>query len=141
MFVLDTNTVIYFFKGKGGVSDRLLATSPAEVALPSVVLYELETGIAKSSQPSRRRAQLGALVAASRVLPFGLAEAQAAAAVRAALEVAGTPIGPLDNLIAGTAVAHRGVLVTRNIREFGRIAGLTVENWYATDDDRGRNDK
>ncbi len=134
MFVLDTNTVIYFFKGKGGIPERLLATSPSEVALPTVVLYELETGIAKSSQASRRRAQLETLVAASRVLPFGQDEARAAATIRAALEVAGTPIGRLDNLIAGTAAAHRGVLGTRNTSEFGRIAGLTVENWYIDND-------
>jgi tRNA(fMet)-specific endonuclease VapC len=133
MFVLDTNTVIYFFKGKGGVPERLLATSPSEVALPTVVLYELETGIAKSSQTTRRRGQLDALVAASRVLPFGLEEARAAAAIRAAMEVAGIPIGPLDNLIAGTAMAQGAVLVTRNTSEFGRIAGLVVENWYTED--------
>lgn len=134
MFVLDTNTVIYFFKGMGGVSERLLSTPPDEVALPTVVLYELETGIAKSSEPSRRRRQLASLVAASRVLPFGRSEARAAASLRAALELAGSPIGPLDNLIAGTALAHRGVLVTRNTREFGRVDGLAVVNWYSDND-------
>lgn len=58
-------------------------------------------------------------------------EAKAAAALRARLELEGTPIGPMDTLIAGTALAHRGVLVTRNVREFGRVAGLSVEDWYA----------
>ena len=53
----------------------------------------------------------------------------AAAGVRARLETEGTPMGPMDILIAGTALAHRGVLVTRNVREFGR-AGLAVENGY-----------
>jgi tRNA(fMet)-specific endonuclease VapC len=130
MFVLDTNTIIYFFKGMGGVADRLLSTAPTEVALPTVVLYELETGIAKSEAPNRRRHQLNALIAASRILPFGLQEARAAASIRADLEIAGTPIGPLDNLIAGTALAHNGVLVTRNTREFGRVAGLDVVDWY-----------
>lgn len=134
MFVLDTNTVIYFFKGMGGVSERLLSTPPGEVALPAVVLYELETGIAKSSAPGRRRHQLDLLVAASRVLPFGQSEARAAAAIRAALELAGSPIGPLDNLIAGTTVAHRGVLVTRNTRELERVDGLAVVNWYLEED-------
>ena len=49
---------------------------------------------------------------------------------RARLEGLGTPIGPLDTLIAGTALAHRAVLVSRNIREFGRVAGLEVVDWY-----------
>ncbi len=130
MYVLDTNTVIYFFKGMGNVVERLLETPPSEVAVPAVVVYELETGIAKSAAPVRRREQLAAFLGAARVLPFGAAEARAAADIRARLEAAGTPIGPLDNLIAGTAVARGGVLVTRNVREFGRIEGLSVEDWY-----------
>jgi len=131
MYVLDTNTLIDFFRGDGRVAERLLATSPADVALPAVVVYELETGIAKSSDAAKRRSQLDQLLQVVAVLPFGLEEAKAAAALRAQLEVAGTPIGPMDTLSAGTAVAHRGVLVTRNVREFGRVAGLAVEDWYA----------
>jgi tRNA(fMet)-specific endonuclease VapC len=131
MYVLDTNTLIYFFRGDGRVAERLLATSPADIAVPAVVVFELETGIAKSSDSAKRRGQLDQLLQVVAVLPFGMEEAKAAAALRAQLEVAWTPIGPMDTLIAGTALAHRGVLVTRNVREFGRVAGLAVEDWYA----------
>ena len=58
MYVLDTNTLIYFFKGEGGVSKRLLSTPPASIGVPTLVVYELETGIAKSTDPAERRAQL-----------------------------------------------------------------------------------
>lgn len=121
---------MYFFRGEGQAAERLFAHSPAAIALPAVVLYELETGLAKSSDPARRRRQVEALVREVRVLPFGIEEARAAACVRAALEFAGTPIGPLDTLIAGTAVAHGAVVVTRNTREFGRVDGLRVDDWY-----------
>ena len=131
MYVLDTNTLIYFFRGDGRVGERLLSASPTEVAVPSVVLYELETGIAKSTDPEKRRGQLDQLLEVVATLPFGVEEAKAAAGLRAQLEREGTPIGPLDSLIAGTAVVHRGVLVTRNVREFGRVPGLQVEDWYA----------
>lgn len=94
MFVLDTNTLIYFFKGMGGVSKRLLATPPSEIAVPTIVLYELEVGIAKSSSPSKRRAQLDVIT------------------------------GPLDTLIAGTALSQGAVLVSRNVAEFERIREL-----------------
>lgn len=130
MYVLDTNTLIYFFRGDGRVAERLLATSPTDIALPSVVVYELETGIAKSSDSARRRGQLDQLLRVVAVLSFGVEEAKAAAALRARLQGEGTPIGPMDTLIAGTAVAHRGVLVTRNVREFSRVPGLLVEDWY-----------
>jgi tRNA(fMet)-specific endonuclease VapC len=131
MLVLDTNTLIYFFRGEGRVPARLLATSPADIAIPAVVVYELETGIAKSSEPTKRRSQLDQLLQVVTTLPFGLEEARAAATLRARLEAEGSPIGPMDTLIAGTALAHRGVLVTRNLREFGRVPGLVVEDWYA----------
>jgi tRNA(fMet)-specific endonuclease VapC len=130
MFLLDTNSLIYFFKGEGEVGRRLLATPPSSIALPTVVLYELETGLAKSSDTARRRRQLDSLLEVVTVLPFGLAEARAAAQIRAGLEAAGTPIGPIDTLIAGVARASGSVLVTRNTREFGRVPGLVVENWY-----------
>lgn len=130
MFVLDTNTLVCFFRGEGAVAQRLVATPPLSVAIPTIVLYELETGIARSTDPAKRRKQLDVLVQVVRILPFGLDEAKAAATLRARLEARGTPIGPMDTLIAGVALAQRGVLVTRNLREFGRVEGLAVEDWY-----------
>lgn len=130
MYVLDTNTLIYFFRGQGKVAERLLATPPAEVAIPAVSVYELEVGIAKSAQPAKRRRQFDELVDAVTVLPFDRAAAVTAAGVRAALEKAGRPIGPLDTLIAGTALAHRATLVTHNTREFKRVSKLALIDWY-----------
>ncbi len=64
------------------------------------------------------------------VLPFGNAEAKASAQIRAQLEKEGTPIGPYDILIAGTALANRATLVTHNLEEFKRIEDLNVIDWY-----------
>jgi tRNA(fMet)-specific endonuclease VapC len=71
VFALDTNTLIYFFKGVGRVKDRLLATPPAQIAVPSVVLYELEVGIVLSTQPTKRRALLDEFLRVVAVWPFG----------------------------------------------------------------------
>lgn len=131
MYVLDTNTVIYFFKGQGRIVERLLAVPPSAIAIPTIVLFELETGLAKSTDPERRLAQLRHLTQTVELLPFGADEARAAASLRATLERDGMPIGPMDTLIAGTTLAAGGTLVTRNVRELGRVPGLTVEDWYA----------
>jgi tRNA(fMet)-specific endonuclease VapC len=130
MYALDTNTVIYFFKRQGKVAGRLLATPPAEIGLPAVVLYELEVGVAKSPQATRRRAQLAELVRFARVLPFDRHEARVTASLRARLEQLGRGIGPLDSLIAGTALSHGATLVTHNVYEFQRVPGLQLEDWY-----------
>ena len=129
-FVLDTNTLVYFFKGIGRVGERMLSTPPSDIAIPALVLYELEVGIAKSSSSDRRRAELDRVTEVVSILPFGRKEAQVAAAVRADLEQIGKPIGPLDTLIAGTAVANHATLVTHNTSEFGRVPNLEVVDWY-----------
>ena len=130
MFALDTNTLVYFFKGKGRVAERLLAQPPSRIAIPTLVVYELEVGIAKSTSPQRRTEQLGELLDTVTLLPFDRQAASAAAGIRAELEAIGQPIGPLDTLIAGTAAAHGATLVTRNTAEFGRIDRLSVEDWH-----------
>ena len=130
MFTLDTNTVVYFFKGAGRVDQRLLATPPSDISIPAVVVYELEAGIAQLTQPSKRRAQLEDLLSIVTVLPFDRQTAAAAGRVEAALRATGKPIGPMDTLIAGTALANRATLVTHNIREFQRVPGLSVVDWY-----------
>ncbi len=130
MFALDTNTLIYFFKGEGRVADKLLSTPPSEIAVPAVVLYELYVGVTKSTSPDLRARQLKEMMELVVILNLDEAVAKEAAAIRATLEMAGTPIGPIDNLVAGTTRANGAVLVTRNVREFSRVEGLRLANWY-----------
>ena len=130
MFVLDTNTLIYFFKGMGNVSTRLLQTPPREIGVPSIVVYELEVGIAKSISPEKRARQLAEFLGVVDVLPFGADAAQIAAGIRVTLEKQGEPVGPYDMLIAATALANKATLVTHNTKEFSRIENLTIEDWY-----------
>ena len=130
MYALDTNSVSYFLKGRGRVADRLLAQPPRSVGLPSIVLYELDYGASRSDAPRQLRERLDVLLGSLRVLPFGAGEARTAARIRLDLEKAGKPIGPMDLLIAATALDQGAVLVTHNTREFRRIPGLRVEDWY-----------
>ncbi|RLA59134.1 MAG: VapC toxin family PIN domain ribonuclease [Epsilonproteobacteria bacterium] len=130
MYVLDTNTLIYFFKGQGNVADVLLSKSPKDIGIPAVVLFELEVGIAKSSSPGKRTRQLKELTSVIKIIPFGAKEAKISASIRAELEKKGTPIGPFGLLIGGTALAHGATLITRNTNEFKRIKKLHLENWF-----------
>ena len=129
-FVLDTNTLIYFFKGVGKVKNRMLSAPPSEIALPTIVLFEIELGIVKSSSPQKKISQLKDFTSLVNVIPFGQAEAKTAAQIRAKLEKKGIPIGPYDVLIAACAKANNLILVTHNLKEFKRIAGLRLEDWH-----------
>lgn len=130
MYVLDTNTVSYFFRGEGGVANRLLAIPPRDIALAAITTYELRFGVARNPQAKRLAEQLETLLSWVTILPFDDAVSQIAAEIRVELERAGQPIGPLDVLIAATGLAANGTLVTRNVSEFGRIGKLRIENWY-----------
>ena len=107
----------------------MLAVSPKDIGIPAVVLYELEYGIAKSTSPKKRMKQLEELCALVEVLTFGNEEAKTSAAIRAVLEKKGTPIGPYDVMIAGTALGKQGVLVTSNTKEFKRVPKLQLIDW------------
>ncbi len=61
---------------------------------------------------------------------LGIESAQQAGRLRAHLKKLGTPIGEYDLLIAGIALANKLTVVTHNTREFSRVPGLQVEDWY-----------
>lgn len=130
MSVLNTNTLIYYFKNQGQVAQKLATVAPQEIIISTIVLFELQVGIAKSTSPSKRIQQLQQLLSRVSVVPFDRAAATAAATIRAQLEQQGMPIGPIDGLIAGVAVARQATIVTRNIGEFSRVAGLSIVDWY-----------
>lgn len=127
---MDTNTLIYYFKGQGQVAQNLANVSPQEIGVSTIVLFELQVGIAKSTSPAKRTQQLQQLLSRVNLVPFDRDAALAAATIRAQLEQQGTPIGSMDVLIAGTAVALQGTLITHNVNEFSRVSGLAIADWY-----------
>ena len=130
MYLLDTNTVIYFFKGLGNISKNLFNVSPKDIFIPSIVVYELEVGIAKLNDSQKRQEQLKRLLSQITIIDFAQKEAVQSAKIRADLEKKGTRIGSIDVLIAGCAKAKNLVLVTRNTKEFQRVENLQIVDWY-----------
>lgn len=128
-FLLDTNICIYALKQHEAVLRRLLSHSRSDVAISVITEAELRTGAAKSDAPTKTLRLLENFLRPLEIVEFSSEDAVAYAGVRAKLERAGTPIGPLDTLIAAQAIARRLVLVSNNEREFSRVAGLRVENW------------
>jgi len=128
-FLLDTNICIHALKQDPTVLRHLLARQPAEVYVSVITEAELRTGAAKSTSAAKTLRLIESFLRPLGILDFVSEDAAAYAAVRARLERAGTPIGPLDTLIAAQAVARKLVLVSNNEREFSRVAGLRIENW------------
>ena len=132
-FMLDTNICVALLRGRAArVFDRLRKHAPDEVAISTITLAELQYGVAESARPAHNAALLAQFCAPLAILPFDNQAAEIYGPIRAALELAGRPIGPLDTLIAAHALALGRTLVTDNEREFRRVAGLNVENWLTT---------
>jgi tRNA(fMet)-specific endonuclease VapC len=130
LYALDANAIIHVFKGKGAVGAKMAQISPGRIAIPSVALFEVERGVLGSQNVQRRMAQLNGLIAVCRILPFDERAASIAAQVAEELGRKGIPIGPMDTLIAATALANTATLVTHNTAEFSRVPGLQIEDWY-----------
>ena len=130
MYLLDTNTLIYAFRRAGTVRKRMEAVPDELMAVSVVSLFEFEFGFAKSVDPATQRAQLLDVTSRLKVLDFNPEGARRAGQIKAHLQRIGAPIGPYDLLIAGIALAHDLTVVTRNTREFSRVPGLRVDNWY-----------
>lgn len=130
MFALDTNTLVHFVKGVGRVGEHLGRIHQSELAIPAVVLYEIEVGMRRIGNPQRRRELLQPFLDAAEIWPLDSGSAVAAAEIRHALERQGSGIGPVDTLIAGIVLSRGGTLVTHNTAEFSRVPGLSLVDWF-----------
>ncbi len=128
-FLLDTETCIYALKQNRSVLEQMLSKPREDVVLSAITEAELRTGAAKSALPAKTVHLVENFLRPLTILDFTSDDAIAYASVRSKLERAGTPIRPLDTLIASQALARRMTLVSNNEREFRRIAGLKVETW------------
>ena len=124
-YLLDTNVCVDYLTGRHpSVAARLRALGPSDLCLSSVVVAELRYGADRSARPQRNHRMLDTLTD-----EIDGAAAESYGKVRSDLERRGRPIGPNDMLIAAHALSLGLVLVTDNVREFGRVKGLDLENW------------
>lgn len=132
-YFLDTNICVYYLKGMyGSIAENLLRRHPEEIRIPSMVKAELLYGAYRSQRSSENIELLEEFLFPFRIVGFSDNECIEYARIRAELEAKGTIVRPNDLIIASTVVAHDGVLVTNDEKEFNRVRGLTVENWITS---------
>ncbi len=132
-YLLDTNAVIALLKNQPNAVRKQLrraANKGAAIRVPSVVLFELWYGVARSERRRENAERLRVFLSGTiGVVSFDEEDAMHAGDLRAALEAAGTPIGPYDLLIAAQALRIGATLVTANVSEFARVGGLVWQDW------------
>lgn len=132
-YLLDTNICIYALSGRyPEVRKYLDSRPPGEAIISTIVLGELEYGIAKSKHPHDAHQRLAAFINLIAVHPLPLEAGRHYGEIRAELESQGTPIGANDLWIAAHARAAELTLITHNVNEFNRVPKLHVEDWSET---------
>ena len=129
-YMLDTNICIYIMKNK---SDKILNIFKDKlehgICISTITLAELEYGMAHSSYPRKNEEALIRFLAPVDILEFDADAASTYGQVRNNLQSQGSPIGPLDMLIASHAQSEDLILVTDNVKEFIKVPELKIENW------------
>lgn len=129
-YMLDTNICIYAIKKKStNVIKKLLNCRINDICISTITYSELRHGVEKSQYVERNRAALTLFLSSISILPFDSFAAEEYGKIRADLEKKGTPIGPMDLLIAAHAKSQDLILVTNNTREFKRVNNLNIEDW------------
>jgi len=132
IFMLDTNICICLLNRRTGYKNilaRIDGLAYEQVVISSLTLAELKYGIAKSVKKEANRTKLCYFLHQFECLPFDAEATSCYGDIRVQLESRGTPIGPLDTLIAAHALSLSATMVTNNVREFDRVEGLAIENW------------
>jgi tRNA(fMet)-specific endonuclease VapC len=128
IYLPDTNAISSYMRGDNQKLVDKMRDSFGELCLSVIVLAEREFGVTKGSN-ANARIKLAELAQTIPVEQFTRDDCTHYAAIRHDLEARGVGIGPMDTLIAAQALRLGAIVVTRNVGEFERVAGLKVENW------------
>ena len=127
-YMLDTDTVSFALRGRGGVPSRLLERRPSEICISAITLAELRFG-AEARRSRKLHRLIDAFIGSVTVIPFDQPAADRFAPVAAALARRGEPIGTFDTLLAAHALSRGLTFVTNNSKHFQRVGGLKTETW------------
>lgn len=130
MYLIDTDICIFAIKAK---DESLLRTvrekSGSPVFVSSLTVAELEFGVSNSIAPERNRLALMKFISLFDIINFDENDAIAYGMIKTDLREKGMIIGPIDMLLAAQAVSRKLIMVTNNVREFGQVQGLVIEDW------------
>lgn len=129
-YMLDTNMCIYAQKNIPQVIDHIKNNWDDGIAISSITLAELQYGVQASANVEKNTIALYKFLSIVEILDFDSSAATEYGKIRADLKRKGTPIGNMDMLIAAHAKSENLIVVTHNTREFERVEGLKLEDWY-----------
>lgn len=128
-YLLDTDILIYSIKGNQKVNEKFRELRSEPKAISVITYGELVFGAKKSSSMEKNLARVRRIAELFPIIDITPAIMETFGEYKAMLSKSGLIIDDMDLMIAATAITHNFVLVTNNVKHFGRIEGLEVDNW------------
>jgi tRNA(fMet)-specific endonuclease VapC len=130
IYVLDTDTCIYFLNGNyPSIADEISSRSLEDLAITSISAAELFYGAYHSARKTKNIERLDNFFEKIQILPFDNQSAKHFGELKENLHREGKMLGPYDLLIASIVDSQRHTLVTHNVKEFSQVKGLLVVDW------------
>ena len=127
-YLIDTNTCIYYIKGKFDLNKKFEKVDPDNCFISEITLAELKFGVENSEKKEKNIKALNNFLTGVKVVPI-FHSLDLYAKEKARLRKAGTPIDDFDLLIGVTSVTHNLTIITNNTVHFKRIKGIVLEDW------------
>ncbi|MBT4499548.1 MAG: type II toxin-antitoxin system VapC family toxin [Gemmatimonadetes bacterium] len=131
-FLIDSSVFIDWERGRINIEKKVEGRGEEDFFLSVISASELLHGVHRAVDPdirTKRSAFVEAILSRFSILSIDLSTARIHAEIWAELSAQGNRIGPHDSWLAATCLAHGLAMITGNIREFGRVPGLSVETW------------
>jgi tRNA(fMet)-specific endonuclease VapC len=129
MYLLDTDILIYSLKSHKIVQQNLRRHLYDPIKISAVTLMELYYGAYKSQKVANNLAKIKTIENTLEIIPVSRELVEIFGVLKSDLEKVGTPLDDFDLILASTAMSHNLTIVTNNVKHFGRIDGLKMENW------------
>jgi tRNA(fMet)-specific endonuclease VapC len=127
-YLVDTNTCIYFIKGKYDLKNKFELAAPENCFISEITLAELKFGVANSEKKEKNQKALDNFLSGMKIVPI-YHSLDLYASEKARLRKAGTPVDDFDILIGVTSITHNLIMVTNNSEHFKRLKGIIIEDW------------
>ena len=127
-YLIDTNTCIYFIKGKYELKNKFEIAAPENCFISEITLAELKFGVANSEKKEKNQKALENFLSGMKIVPI-YHSLDLYVSEKARLRKAGTLVDDFDILIGVTAITHNLIMVTNNSEHFKRLKGITIEDW------------
>lgn len=133
-YLLDTNVLLHLVNKAQGhelIAQRLTTTDPEKIRISVITVWEISRMVEKAKVPTKATKAALEAMKLFKVEPLSSLAAAVGGNLHAYLANKGLTIGERDSMIAGIAMVNDWVMVTDNVKEFGRVPSILVENWRA----------